>query len=196
MNTNPKLLLIVLAAAAGLAGNGGCQRAQIEFTSYRDPYFPEHFEVDFQDCVYRSAPAGDLLLVGHAHHSPKQRPDAEAPHIGQSGRTDHYLQVHMFWKPRPGKTFADASGTDAVITYVVTTEQGTLTYVGAGFVFPRPGRGSVDFEVESGRLRLATRSGELSDVLGDTRLRGTLRAREDPAMTTHLSREAEVVALR
>ena len=193
--TRPGFAATALAGFLAAALIAGCQRAETRFVSYRDPYFPEPYQVDFGDCVYRISTGGDLYVVGHALRESK-------PGIGAAqleppgGRSDDYLQVHVYWKPLPGKTWCDATMTDALITYVVSNERGALTYLGTGFVYPKKVFGGVEFGVESGRLRLVARAGEIPDILGDARLTGVMHARQDAPGTVDLVREAQVAAAR
>ncbi len=188
-------LVIDTGMLAAVLFVGACQRAETRFVSYRDPYFPAAFHVTCENCAYRVSPAGDVFVAGHALREAKPgigEPQVEPP----GGRADEYLQVHIFWKPHPGKTWVESTMTDATLTYTVCNEQGTLTYVGTGFVYPHRTAAGMEFDVESGRLRLVARSGEIPDTLGDTRLTGTMHARQDAAATVDLIREAQVAAAR
>jgi hypothetical protein len=172
------------ALLCGLAAGAlcGCQRASLQFVSYKEPEFPETISLTFKDCVYRADPGGDLHIAGVARN--------ETDH----GRTDHYLYVHIFWKPRPGKTYAESTTTDATLTYVVATPRGAARYVGTGFAFPRQQPGRMLFDIESGRLLLESRTGDITDVLGDTRVSGTIEAAENPTAMVNILREAQIVA--
>src|SRR5262245_45892838 len=85
----PGILVAAIAAlAVGCAKPGGHLRA----VSFADPYFPETSTFELIDCTYRVDPGGDIHIAGHA----KPGPD--------DSRLDAWLHIHVYWKPKPGKT--------------------------------------------------------------------------------------------
>ena len=163
----------------------GCSGSAVHLVSYKDPYFPENYRVDLLNCTYRTGPGGGIQVIGRAVRQTEQR------------ITTQYLLVDIFWKPIPGKTPADSTTTDALLRYVVASDIGTLVYAGTGFAYPQPALdGSLDIALESGRLRLQSRSGDLEDLFGDTQITGQLKARNDPPAAATLIREAELLAAR
>lgn len=186
--TRPGTLWTTLALLAGVQAGCGLSTSTLELKSYRDPYFPEHYQVEFADCVYRVAPGGDIHVVGHTERS---EADAPADPLTQS------LHVHIYWQPHPGKTHAESSTSDAVLRYVVATDSGVAVYSGTGFAYPKSRRdGRIEVRIESARLRLESQSGDVPDVLGDTRVTGRLIATNDPAQAAALVRESELLAAR
>jgi hypothetical protein len=187
MNNRPRrdslirdLALGLLAMLAGGCGGG----SMLRLVSYRDPYFPEHYHLNLANCAYRAEPGGDIEAVGRAIQQTDQ------------GTTTQYICIHIFWKPIPGKTFADSTMNDAVLRYVVSSGTGVAVYTGTGFAYPQPALGGgLDIALESGRLRLQSRSG-MEDLFGDTEITGRLKARDDPAAAVTLIREAELLAAR
>ena len=179
--------LILLGCAALV---GGCQKpsAHIDVKSYRDPYFPENFRVDFTTCAYREASSGDVHVIGFTDR------DTENP-AGDVLR--QYLHVHMYWRPHPGKTYADSNTTNAAIEYLVATRDGVAIYTGTGFAFPKKRRdGRFELELETARLRLESISGDLEDFLGHAWLTGELVADQDLAATAQAMREMELLSAR
>lgn len=168
---------------------GGCQKpsATLTFVSYADPYFPERSTLTFRECTYRIDPGGDIHVV--ARRDTTEGED----HLA----VREFLHVQVYWRPHPGKTPADPTMADALIRYAIATREGTAFYTGTGFVFPRtkPGR-TLEIALESGRLRLVSTAGTLRDVLGETRVSGSLIARRDPGTTARFTHELEVVAAR
>lgn len=175
----------VAAAAVALTLSGGCMRREsaLNFVSFRDPHFPESYRVVFDVCVYRLEPAGDYQIAARSSRSP----------ASGGGPIVQMLHIHVFWKPRPGRTFDDPTAVDAALRYVVSSEAGTSIYRGTGFVYPRRERfgGGLVAEVESGRLLLEARHGEPPEVLGDARLSGRLYPLESDAQTIGLIREVD-----
>lgn len=178
--------LVLCTVAAALLG---CHRptSTVELVSYKDPYFPEPYQVDFDHCVYRVDRGGDHHLVGRADFQPSAD--------GQ-GRVTQFLHVHMFWKPWPGKTYADSTGMDATLRYVIVTQSGVASYVGTGFVYPKRQRrnGTIVAKIEHARLRLETLVGAPPELLGDARLNGTLVATHQPNQALDTLREMELHA--
>ncbi len=175
--------------AAGLLGLllAGCapRGSRLTLTSYKDAYFPETYEVTLNQCAYYRAPGGDYYITGRA-----TRPGNDA---GDS--VTQLLCVHVFWKPIPGKTFDNATSIDATIRYVVVTGEGVAVYSGTGYVFPRKRLGqTLDAEVDVGRLRLVSRTGEAPDLLGAARLRGRLHAPRNAARAVDIRRRVDVYA--
>jgi hypothetical protein len=178
----------VLVAVVLLAGLAGCTTvkpdSRVELVSYQDPYFPETFDVHMSECVYRKDASGDLHVVGRA-----------TAHDPEHGPLVQYLHVHVYWKPRPGKTYANASAATAVLRYLVLTDDGAAVYDGTGFAYPKRMRGGkLTLDIEAARLHLKSQRGDVPDVLGDARVNGRLRAQVEPAETTDLLRTIDLLA--
>lgn len=166
---------------------GGCSQSAVELTSYKDPYFPETATVHLPECYYREDPSGDLYLVG------RQVTGTEA------GPLTQYLCVHIFWKPKPGRTPVERTTTDALLRFVVAREDGVAVYSGTGFAFPKPPSRFAEhreFVIESSRLQLESARGGMGDLFGPLRITGTMLALQDGGRTANLTRAAEVLAAR
>ncbi len=186
MNNHPRRDSLRLGLAIGLLATlvCGCGGSLVRLVSYRDPYFPEHYHVNLASCAYRTEPGGGIQAVGRGIQQTKQ------------GTTTQYICIHIFWKPIPGKTPADSTMTDAILRYVVSNGDGVAVYIGTGFAYPQPALGGgMDIALESGRLRLQSRSG-MEDLFGNTQITGQLKARDDSAAAATLIREAELLAAR
>ena len=176
---------LCLAAGLLVVFLSGCRGSVVHLVSYKDPYFPEKFHVDFMHCAYRTQPGGGIQAVGRAVENTSRGP------------TTQYLCVDIFWTPIPGKTPADSTTIDALLRYVVASDSGIVVYTGTGFAYPQAALdGSLDIALESGRLRLQSRNGDLEDLFGDTQITGQLKARHDPPAAATLIREAELLAAR
>jgi hypothetical protein len=176
--------LLIVCAIAG----GGCQapKSQVEFVSFKDPYFPEPYHVTFEGCTYRVDASGEQDIVGRIV---SMRAGTEGGPITQ------LMHVHLFWQPIPGRTSAEPSTTDATIRYAIITPTGTAVYSGTGFVYPKRGWGrTLSAAVEAANLRLESQTGTPTEVLGDARVHGTLVAREDAYTAVDVMRELAVHA--
>lgn len=178
------LALVVLSFSAT-----GCQRptAHVEIKSYKDPYFPEIYDIDFDHCAFRHADSGDVHLAAVLH-------DAKASRDGEW--ISQYLHVHVYWKPRPGRTFANSTTCNATYRYIVASEDGVAVYDGTGFAFPKERRdGCLAVEIESGRLRLESQIGDVPDFLGHAWIEGRFVAGRNEAEVARLVREMERLAV-
>ena len=183
--TRRLLPLTGLASLALLLLGCGPRVSSLEFTSFKDPYTPERYSLVLDECAYLTGPGDDYHIVGHAAHTP-----------AGGGEIQQYVHMHVFWKPWPGKTFDDSSSVDATIRYAIVTPQGAAVYCGTAFVYPKV-KGPNDrviAKVEDGRLRLESQQGQPTDVLGPTRVRGTLIARKNASLAMDLRRRLELTA--
>jgi hypothetical protein len=182
-----RTLIVACCLAGGLLGGLGCHRSDsaVTFVSYKDPYFPEPFHVDFIGCSYREEPTGDLHVLGQT----ETMDDGE--------ELTQYLHVHIYWQPRPGRTYVNETTTNALLEYVIQTDEGTATYSGTGFAYPKTRRdGTLEVEIESAYMKLDRITGTLPDLFGDTKLTGTLLATRDEAGSLKRQRTMELVQRR
>lgn len=181
----PCLLFVALGALPVLSA--GCARSTsaLSLTSYKDPYFPETYQVKLADCVYYVDPGGDYHIVGRASHTTTDGTDATITQL---------LHVHLFWKPWPGKTFDDPSTVDATVRYALVTEHGTAVYRGTGFVYPKQQRLSnrLIARIEGAQLRLESQTGAPPELLGDARVVGTLVAEDNASLAVDLRRQLDL----
>ena len=184
MNRRARVFRLSLGLVPALAVGvlTGCATSTVQLVSYKDPYFPERVHIPLSDGAYWTDASGDIHAAGRGTTQTDQ------------GIATHYLCVHRFWSPKPGKTHVEESMTDATLRFCVATESGVVVYTGTGFVLPKKRLGGgLEITIESARLRLESRRGDLPDLFGNSRLSGTLLAREDPDAATDLIREAELL---
>ncbi len=168
----------------------GCQTpgTGIKICGYQEPAAPRSFAVDFATCSYRSNENGDLHIVGRTH---------EPTVLLDQDEVSQYLHIHVYWRPRPGRTYTDSSSANATLRYLVATADGVAVYSGTGFVYPRTRHdGRVQVQLESGRLGLETVNGTLDDFLGPATIVGTLQAVRNDVRTTQMIREVELLTER
>jgi len=181
--------LLLGALAASPIVMSGCTRASasLEITSYKDPYFPETYQVELADCAYYVDPGGDYHIAGYASHTPAD---------GGGGTIEQLMHLHLFWKPWPGKTFDNPTTVDATLRYAIVTGQGAAVYCGTGFVYPRKRRMSDDLivQIEAARLRLEAQLGDPPELLGDARVVGELVAEHNASRTVDLRRRLDLYA--
>lgn len=182
------IVCAVLAATGGVPMGCGVPASRVELVSYSDPQAPQSYHVDFETCGYRIAGGDDLHIAGRTHPVPQSTGD---------DAVSEYLHVHLYWKPNPGKTFANSSTTNATLRYVVATADGAAVYAGTGFAYPKQRRdGRLQVNIESARLHLESSRGDVPDFLGNAKLTGTLVAADDAHTTAQIVREIELLAAR
>jgi hypothetical protein len=176
------------AALAGLAVLlvvPGCRRssAGLELISYKDPYSPATYSLALSECAYYADASGDYYILARAA-------DSDAG----SDAADHLLCVHLFWKPRPGKTFDNETSIDATIRYAIITGAGAAVYSGSGYAYPKKpdALGRLVAKLEVARLRLVSQSGDVPELLGATRISGTLIAKDDAGLAIDLRRQFDI----
>lgn len=179
--------LVALSACAFVLA--GCRQPSVglELVSYKDPYSPETYVLALDECAYYVDPGGDYHLLGRASEDD-----------GDGDSADHLLHVHLFWKPRPGKTFDNETSIDATIRYAIVTSNGASVYAGTGFVYPKKRRmgDQITAEIEVARLRLVSQTGDVPEILGDSRVSGTLAAENNAGLAIDLLREIDVRSSR
>ncbi len=112
--------------------------------------------------------------------------------LASPGAIEQFLHIHVYWRPQPGTTPADASLQDARLRYVMTTPEGPRVYDGSGFVAMRRASGErLALAIERAELSCAAPAAASTDRLGTIRLSGTLLARRDSAAAVDALREVE-----
>lgn len=175
---------IATVAIAGLLVGCGARHSSAKIKSFKDPYFPEIYSVNFDECVFRIDAGGDYRLV------------ALAIHESDAGEIRQYLDIHVYWKPVPGKTPSNPSTLDATLCYAIQSASGVAIYKGSGFVYLKQRRWSDKLigKLESGSLRLDTQIGSGAEFIGDATITGTLIARPDSNRAVDLMREIEILS--
>jgi hypothetical protein len=172
------IAIALLALCAGCAKSGG----ELHVLSFADPYFPEPSTIDLSDCTYRIDHGGDIHFTAHSTKT------------GVDGATEGWLHVHVYWKPKPGKTPDDPTAADALVRYLVKGPGGSRLYTGSAFVYPERSRWHdlLTAEIEAARLQPVQEAGEAPTSLGDTRLSGVLKAREDNGAALDVARQIDL----
>lgn len=170
---------VIVAVLCGCGSRG----SSVDLVSYRDPYFPEPYFVEFDECALRRDAGGNHHLIARS----TKRSDT-------GGTIRHYLDVDVFWKPRPGKTSTDSSSMDSSLRYAVVTPEGFAVYRGNGFVYLKQDSWSKRWTgtIESGHLHLESKTGDSPEILGDARIKGRLVARQDATRAVDWLRELEL----
>ncbi len=169
-------LLIVLAVVAP-----GCAKVTTRFDvhSFKNSTGQELYSEVFPNGWYAvTAHRNQVFTFEIAPPSSRDDSDLSRPNDAEYRQL---VRVEVFWKPRPGATYADSSQTNANITYCLITGKDAITYEGAGFVFLTRSmdKKSITGQIESATLVPAHFQGEPADLFGPCHLKGNFAARED-----------------
>lgn len=192
--------------AALVCAECACQKPETRFEveSFKDRQFSQRFSESFEDGYYCVSPNKNYTFVfevlptyidapakPETADSVSDEPAGDEPEISDTGsnvssesiRMSQAIEISVFWKPRPGTTFAESTQTNANIVYCLITGRDCITYEGAGFVSfteSRDGQ-SVSGLVESAALYPARTVNAPNDLFGPCRFSGTFVAKKDPA---------------
>lgn len=111
--------------------------------------------------------------------------------------TGHIVHLHMFLRPKAGRTPIEASAVTLTVRYTILADGVAGTYAGAGFVFPRgkPGEDRFAGRVVDATLRLAVATPGFVDRLGVATLRMPFSARLDPTVAGQARELLDTIAL-
>ncbi|MGP1273349.1 MAG: hypothetical protein ACTS22_08435 [Phycisphaerales bacterium] len=114
------------------------------------------------------------------------------PWSDQGRPVGQITHIHMFIRPRPGRTPIDPNASNATIRHLILAPEGaTGIYAGGGFLLPSSSAASGTFKgsIKSGTLALDAASLNFTDALGAARFRASLKVRRDDEL-------ARTIALR
>ncbi len=172
--------ICIAAAAAGL-GLLGCRSApfnRVEVTDIRSDAPPQlHYE-DFDESYFRLRDGGlvDLVL--------RKQTRAAAD---QTRKIVQIIVLRSYWKPFPGRTYANDSMLNANLCYVLINGDSAISYEGGGFFQYAEKKGEViTGKLECGDLQpLRGVGGELG-IFERARISGKFKAQRDDRRTTRI----------
>ncbi len=173
---------ICMAAIVALAGLCGCRSApfnRVQVTDIRSDGPPQlHYE-DFDESFYRLRNGGlvDVVL----------RKQARAT-ADQTRKIIQIIVLRSYWKPFPGRTYANDSMLNASLCYVLINGDSAISYEGGGFFQYAEKKGG---EVITGKLEgadlqpLRAVGGDLG-IFERARISGKFKAHRDDRRTTQI----------
>ena len=194
----------VCAVLIALCVSSGCSKPVTQFVveSFKDRRAAQRFSEVFEDGFFCVAPNKNHVFVFEVPPTDVERP-AEGTEVGEGTgggepatvasnagnpaneqiRMSQLLQVEVFWRPRPGTTYAESTQTNANIVYCLISGRDCITYEGAGFVSFSESRDGETLTgmIESAALYPARMVNAPADLFGPCRLSGTFLARKDRA---------------
>ena len=177
--------MATLAVALLLIHIPGCAKApnRFEILSFKDQSEQNLYAEHFPDGSFAVNAHKDTTIVFSIAPEQLNRSLAEPPRadLESQAQPEQIVRVHVFWKPRPGTSYADSTQTDADIAYCLITGRNSISYEGAGFVyFTRSKDGkSMTGQIESSILVPAHVIGQPNDLFGPCHVKGHFTARED-----------------
>lgn len=174
---------VLASLATGCAGPG---LSTVEVTHFGADGSTQLARQSFAHAYYRRGPAGQLR-VALCTRAPSQADPFQT--ISQ------IILLDMCWQPRPGRTLAEQTMTDATIKYALLSGPHATSYEGAGFVsFTEDSRsGELRGRIESGHLARRRTRGNPVDVFGgQARLTGEFIARRSAIEVANLQREVNL----
>jgi len=172
--------LILISVVGTLAG---CRQEtnRIVVTAYSDPHSPEQYYQDFDRAAFSSSGAGQYEILLESSEG-----------MDTFGRQVLYQALHgrIFWRPLPGKTYAEASQINAQIDYQLRlasaesaevssqTPRSPIYYQGSGFISFSFNRDRTVMRGRIERALLEPRNAEISRLI----LKGKFTARRNPQL--------------
>ncbi|HNQ22430.1 MAG TPA: hypothetical protein PKK06_04985 [Phycisphaerae bacterium] len=163
-------------AMAVLAACGtGCLPAAtntVQLLDCRDPAEPVRYRETFPVAYYDLDDHGNLHLV-------LQKTDERQP--GPEHAIEQVIWVQSVWRPRPGRTVADATQINGQVFYQVRTADGVFRWRGAGSVFfDEAGSGKALNGVVDQAVLAAVAEGDAEAAGGRLEMSARFAATRDP----------------
>lgn len=178
--------MALIAALALVATAVGCAPtvSTFDIVNFRDDAGQERFHETFDEAWYDVDGAGNVDLVLR-RSQPRE-----------GGRDDSVVQlvyVRSFWRSIPGRTVAERTQLNGVVTYGVISGGLGATFEGAGSVFfvHDPKKGELTGSLDLARLKPARELTPGSAVFQRVELSGTFVARHNPSRTVALRHQLE-----
>jgi hypothetical protein len=166
-----RLAGLSLLAVAGLLA--GCRKPMPLSVTVTDPPPARRLRCQFTRAYYQPADRGALTaaLVGLG--------------MKDGAPTRETLVLEMVWLSQPGKTFADPTGTNIKITYIVDLAGSSLVFDGAGFlrVWENDAKTTLTGRIESSELHLRSHAGVAEPSMQTISITGTFTANRNPGQT-------------
>ncbi len=169
----------VVAAAAGL---GGCRSApfnRVEVTDIRSDRSPRLEYQDFDESYYRVREGGlvDVVLRSRGRST-----------ADQTRKIVQIIVLRSYWKPIPGRTYANDSMLNASLCYVLIKGDSAISYEGGGFFQYAEKKGGevITGKLECGDLQPLRAVGGDLGIFERARISGKFKAHRDDRRTTQI----------
>jgi hypothetical protein len=122
----------------------------------------------------------------------------ESPTDTMSDVEGQIVQLHIFMRPKAGRTPIADTACNATIRHLILTPRAAGEYGGGIFIMPTSDVGDASYTatVFDGQLKLLRSAGAFEDRLGVAALRGSLRVPHDPKMARTIEKRVETLRFR
>ncbi len=174
-----KICIAAMVAAAGLFGCRSAPFNRVEVTDIRSDATPQlHYE-DFDESYFRLRDGGlvDVVL--------RKQTRAAAD---QTRKIVQIIVLRSYWKPFPGRTYANDSMLNANLCYVLIKGDSAISYEGGGFFQYAEKKGGevITGKLECGDLQPLRAVGGDLGIFERARISGKFKARRDDRRTTRI----------
>ena len=175
-----KICIVAIAAVGvGLFGCHAVPFNRVEVTDIRSDATPQlHYE-DFDESYFRMRDGGliDLVL--------RKQTRATAD---QTRKIVQIIVLRSYWKPFPGRTYANDSMLNANLCYVLVNGDSAISYEGGGFFqyVEKKGGEVITGKLECGDLQPLRAVGGDLGIFERARITGKFKARRDDRRTTQI----------
>ncbi len=186
--TLPGFQITCLFAVLLAVVNTGCRAApynRVEVTDHRlDEPEVHHFE-DFDESYYRVRDGGLVDIVLRRQTT------------SETDRTKKIVQIivlRSFWKPHPGRTYAEASMLSANLCYLIMKGNAAVSYEGGGFFqySEKRRKGLIRGRLEGADLQQLRGTPGLS-IFGKASISGRFRAQRNDRRATRIINEVDQI---
>ncbi len=173
--------LAALSLSTGCTGWIRPTETRLELVSYDDTGRQEHY-AEFSETYYAKNASGllELLFI-------EQSPSTVDP----AQTIEQIVYIKEFWNPRPGRTYAQATQTNAHVIYAMLSLPTGLRYDGASFLTYKMEGDEVAGWIESGNLKPRYRMGGAVEPFGPATFKGTFRAEENAGRIAEIRHQLE-----
>jgi hypothetical protein len=185
------LLAATLLAGCSLVGlrspSGKAKVVGVETGARLSPSFPTraytNSDADTADIYLTDLSAEDLTAL------------LENP--GDPDVSGQLVHVHMFVRPKPGRTPIEPTAISATVRHVIVAGGQVGLYTGAGFMFPSgtPGDKVFGGSITRADLRLQRATPGFTDRLGPAEMTISFAAKRDEELSDELHRRIELLML-
>ncbi|MEK6798872.1 MAG: hypothetical protein AABZ12_07910 [Planctomycetota bacterium] len=176
---------IGVAAIGGMSGISGCTRPRstMILTDFSDAGQPRKYRETFDEAYFDIDAGGNLNLVL------RRRPSSRG---GEPGLTQ-MLHVRTVWRSIPGKTVAEPTQINSLLTYSIQSGGLGSTFEGAGAVLfdVRRRRGELNGTIDHAVLKPTRQLAAGEPLFPRAEISGRFTAKRDPFQVVRLMNELE-----